>query len=105
MGSRRLPALTELMTILGVIAANGCADSDLPTAADDTPSHDIVDAPRSALGTGFYFLPPLVASPASFTGPFDPAANPVVEICVPFGKGCNTPLLARFTMGHGADNV
>ena len=45
---------------------------------------------------GFYFLPPLVASP-SFGGVFDPSQSPVVEVCAAIGDTCSLPLDAQFT--------
>ncbi|HUF49300.1 MAG TPA: hypothetical protein VMN60_00615 [Longimicrobiales bacterium] len=98
-GALLLPSLALLVS--------SCRDSDYATGSADPPVRfNIVDAPRSAAGSGFYFLPPLVPQPQAFTGAFDATAAPVVDICVPIGGACQLPLIARFTMaGTGSTRV
>lgn len=90
--------------LLAFLAVTAC--SDQPTEAPiGSPLSDIVDATRTPAAAGFNFLAPLVATPAAFAGPFDPAASPVVDICLPVGRACALPLIARFTMGKGSASV
>jgi hypothetical protein len=104
----------RVLKVLGPVAAlllASCRDSDLPTDAavptlvPAAPVFEILDAPRSPLASGFYWLPPMVKAPA-FTGTFDAGQSPIVEVCRPLGMGCALPLVAQFTTAaKGADAV
>lgn len=59
----------------------GCTDRGAVTAVRQRPSADFLDG--RVLGKGnphFFFLPPLVSQP-TFSGVFNPAIRPVVDIC------------------------
>jgi hypothetical protein len=76
----RYPRHTHLALVL-LFLATGCTDRDLTTAPayPGNPLHAISDGARN--GThGFYFLPPMVESPA-YGGTFDASLSPVVEVC------------------------
>lgn len=53
----------------------------------------------------FYFLPPMVPLP-DFSGTFDPARTPIVEICTLQASGCD-PVVTEYSMstGPGSETV
>jgi hypothetical protein len=96
----RLKRAASLAAILVVAACT--ADSMSPTGPT-APRETISDAAHGAPVPGFYFLPPMVDNP-SFSGTFDPALQPRVEICELVGTVCG-PAIATFTFGTGSSNV
>jgi hypothetical protein len=95
--------LKRAATLAAVLAVAACtADSKSPTAVE-APRPTISDAAHSGAVPGFYFLPPMVPAP-SYSGTFDPALAPRVEICELSGTSCGT-LLATFNLGTGSDDV
>jgi hypothetical protein len=88
-----------------VLAVAACtADGKSPTGPSTAgPRATISDAAHSGAVPGFYFLPPMVPQP-SYSGTFDAALQPRVEICELSGATCGTTI-ATFTYGTGSDNV
>jgi len=90
--------------LAAILFAAACtADAISPTAPTAGPRETISDAAHSGAVPGFYFLPPMVPQP-SYSGTFDPALQPRVEICELSGSTCATPI-ATFTFGTGSSNV
>ncbi|MFL5380949.1 MAG: beta strand repeat-containing protein [Longimicrobiaceae bacterium] len=97
---QRLKRAAGLAAIL--VAAACTADAISPTAPAG-PRETISDAAHSGAVPGFYFLPPMVPQP-TYSGTFDAALQPRVEICELSGSACVTTI-ATFTFGTGASNV
>jgi surface protein len=93
--NRRI-SLAAAAALLGLAA--GCADREGPTAPAFPVDalHSLSDGAHGGTD-GFFFLPPMVRSPAH-GGAFDAGLSPVVEVCAP--TGCGT-LHARFSMSEG----
>lgn len=98
---QRLKRAAGLAAIL--VAAACTADAISPTAPTGGPRETISDAAHASAVPGFYFLPPMVPQP-SYSGTFDAALQPRVEICELSGSSCVTTI-ATFTFGTGASNV
>jgi hypothetical protein len=95
--------LKRAATLAAVLFAAACtADSMSPTAPTG-PLETISDAAHSGAVPGFYFLPSMVPQP-SYSGTFDAALQPRVEICELSGSACVTTI-ATFTFGTGPGNV
>ena len=87
-----------------LLLAAGCSgDAGSPLASDAGPTATISDAAHAGAVPGFYFLPPMVPSP-SYSGTFDAALEPRVEVCELSGTSCGA-LVAQFTFGTGPNNV
>jgi|GEM_PF-1833705 len=97
---QRLKRAAGLAAILFVAACT--ADAISPTAPTG-PRETISDAAHSGAVPGFYFLPPMVPQP-TYSGTFDAALQPRVEICELSGSACVTTI-ATFTFGTGSSNV
>jgi Bacterial Ig domain len=97
---QRLKRAAGLAAILFVAACT--ADAISPTAPTG-PRETISDAAHSGVVPGFYFLPPMVPQP-TYSGTFDAALQPRVEICELSGSTCVTPI-ATFTFGTGSSSV
>lgn len=94
----RLKSAAAMALFLAVGACTGDAGSPLgPDGAQ--PETTISDAAHAGAVPGFYFLPPMVPAP-SYSGTFDPAAQPTVEICELSGNTCGT-VIATYTMANG----
>jgi hypothetical protein len=78
------------------------SDMTAPTATDEALSA-ISDGAHDGSVPGFYFLPPMAPSP-TFSGTFDAALQPRVEICQLAGAVCG-PLAASFSFGSGPGSV
>lgn len=99
------------LTIPALVAATllaACDESpvDPPLASQPPPiAATISDAVHGGGNPHFFFLPPMVESPAP-TGTFDGTLDPVVEICVWDGAACG-PILARYNSetGPGSETV
>lgn len=78
----------------------GCSDQALLTEprSGSGPAYVIADADRG-YKAGFYWLPPMVATPM-YSGTFDAELAPTVEICELAGSACG-PVLATFTTASG----
>lgn len=75
-------------------------DSGSPLAPDPAgPGFEISDAAHAGAVPGFYFLPPMVPEP-TFSGTFDGALSPRVEVCELAGSSCG-PVIAQYTMTSG----
>ena len=101
--SFRISPVARITASLLLVAA--CSEQPLPTGLKlSDPRLDVADASGS-YKSGFYWLPPLVAQP-SYTGIFDAALSPTVEICELVSGGCGT-VLATYTTtdGPGGDVV
>jgi hypothetical protein len=96
----RLKRAASLAAIL--FAAACTADSMSPTAPTP-PRETISDAAHTGLVPGFYFLPPMVPQP-TYSGTFDAALQPRVEICE-VNAGICTTTIATFTFGTGSSSV
>jgi len=87
-------------TVLALVFAIACDDQPLPTGLrpSQPPVFDIADASRD-YKPGYYWLPPMVQQPA-YTGTFDAALEPTVEICELVADACG-PVLATYTTTTG----
>ncbi|HEY7770310.1 Ig-like domain-containing protein [Longimicrobium sp.] len=77
-------------------------DMTAPTAQDEALSA-ISDGAHGGSVPGFYFLPPM-APPAPYSGTFDAALQPRVEICQLAGAACG-PMVASYSFGSGSGSV
>jgi alpha-tubulin suppressor-like RCC1 family protein len=97
---------TLVPAALALAFATGCDNQPLATAptASERPAFEIADASRD-YKAGFYWLPPMAKSPA-YTGTFDAALSPTVEICELAGDLCG-PVLATYstTTGTGSELI
>jgi hypothetical protein len=78
-----------------------------PAQSVGVPRAAILDGAHGAGNAHFFFLEPIVPAP-SFSGPFDAAQAPVVQVCeLTSSGGCRVPLVAEFTMtgGTGSERV
>lgn len=92
------------MVVAAGLALGACAPERL-VEPDGTVSPDFAISDGTTDGDArFFFLPPIVSDPAS-TGTFDADLSPVVEICEWVGGACAGPLVARFEVGGGADDI
>lgn len=89
--------------LAAILVAAACTDHAMSPTAPTGPRETISDAAHAGAVPGFYFLPPMVDNP-SYSGTFDPALQPRVEICELVGTACGTTI-ATFTFGTGGGNV
>jgi hypothetical protein len=90
--------------VAAILVAAACtADSRSPTAPEVGPRSVISDAGHTGPVPGFFFLPPM-AKQVSYSGTFDPALQPSVEVCKLSGTSCGSTV-ATFTFGAGPQNV
>src|SRR4051794_26660997 len=95
--------LKRAATLAAILFAAACtADSISPTAPTG-PLETISDAAHAGVVPGFYFLPPMVPQP-TYSGTFDAALQPRVEICE-VNAGICTTTIATFTFGTGSSSV
>jgi hypothetical protein len=101
----RLKNAARAALLLAVAACTGDATSPVGPTAPGGPSLIISDAAHAGAVPGFYFLPPAVPAP-SYSGTFDAALSPRVEICELSGASCG-PVIATYTMtsGSGSERV
>jgi hypothetical protein len=95
--------LKRAATLAAILVAAACTDHAISPTAPTAPRETISDAAHSGTVPGFYFLPPMVPQP-SYSGTFDAALQPRVEICELSGSVCVTTI-ATFTFGSGPTNV
>ncbi len=89
-----------------VALAAGCGgDAGSIVGPEGGPSPIVSDAAHAGAVQGFYFLPPMVAAP-TFSGTFDAALSPRVEICEVVAGSCST-VIAQYTTtsGSGSETV
>ncbi|HEX2189051.1 MAG TPA: Ig-like domain-containing protein [Longimicrobiaceae bacterium] len=96
MSSRK--AATRATFLLLLAACTGDSGS-LLAPEPGGPTLEVSDAAHSGTVPGFYFLPPMVQQP-SYTGTFDPALSPQVEVCELSGTSCGT-VIATYTTTTG----
>ncbi len=89
-------ARRSILAGLAALVVAGCADP----ASSLRPSFEILDGAHNDGNQHFYFLPPLVRSPA-YAGTFDPMVAPEVHICEWSGSACG-PLIVSFSITTGA---
>src|SRR5438132_7564860 len=92
-------------SLAAVLFALGCEDKPATAPPPGRPQFEISDAGHGTGTPGFYFLPPMVASP-TFTGTFISGLTLEVEICVWNGTACDA-LIATFSTntGTGSETV
>ncbi|HEX9727363.1 MAG TPA: kelch repeat-containing protein [Gemmatimonadales bacterium] len=83
-----------------LVTLSGCDGSNLLLERDGLPPQASVSDGANAGNKHFFFLPPMVPAP-SFSGVFDGALSPVVQICEWTGSACVEPLVAEFTSSNG----
>lgn len=96
-------AVSIRMLVLGALLVVACSESDSPTSPDSlSPLFSISDGTHGQVrNPHFYFLPPMVANPAT-AGTFDGTFEPVVEICELDGEDCAAAALtASFSLTTG----
>lgn len=100
-----MPRGTALSSILLPILASACVETSQPSAAERSPSWVISDAVHGGGNSHFFWLPPMVAQPASFNGPFDATVSPTVHICNL--ANCGGEVIAEYSMetGPGSETV
>jgi alpha-tubulin suppressor-like RCC1 family protein len=85
--------------MMSLLLLAACSEQPLPTGlTPQSPRFDIADASGS-YKSGFYWLPPVVAPP-SYSGVFDAALSPTVEICELTDGACALPI-ATYTTTEG----
>jgi hypothetical protein len=89
--------------LAAILVAAACTDHAMSPTAPTGPRETISDAAHAGTVPGFYFLPPMVDNP-SYSGTFDAALQPRVEICELVGTSCGSTI-ATFTFGTGGGNV
>lgn len=94
----RLKSAAAAALFLGIGACTGDAGSPLAPEGGQ-PLATISDAAHAGAVPGFYFLPPMVPNPA-YSGTFDGALQPRVEICELAAGACVTPI-AQYTTTSG----
>ena len=95
----RFSAVTRITISMLLVAA--CSEHPLPTGLNPSgPRLDVADA-SSSYKSGFYWLPPM-ASPTLYSGIFDAALSPTVEICELVADACGT-VIATYTTTEGPD--
>jgi alpha-tubulin suppressor-like RCC1 family protein len=100
--SSRLSPVVRITVSLLLVAA--CSDQPLPTGlTPSSPRLDIADA-SSSYKSGFYWLPPMVKQP-SYSGTFDAALTPTVEICELTDGACALPIAAYTTSEGTGDEL
>ncbi|MET0398923.1 MAG: cadherin-like domain-containing protein [Longimicrobiaceae bacterium] len=96
--------LNRILCTAAVLVTAACSgDSPSPVAPADAPAREILDAARSPLVQGFYWLAPLVPTP-TFSGTFDPNVSPTVQVCELAGpppSTCTSTIVAQFTKTSG----
>ncbi len=96
--------LNRILCTAAVLVTAACSgDSPSPVAPADAPAREILDASRSNLVQGFYWLAPLVPQP-TFSGTFDPNVSPTVQVCELAGpppSTCTATIVAQFTKTAG----
>jgi hypothetical protein len=95
--------LKRAATLAAVLFAAACTADSISPTAPTAPRKTISDAAHSGVVPGFYFLPPMVPQP-TYSGTFDAALQPRVEVCELVGTTCGTTI-ATFTFGTGSSNV
>lgn len=94
----RLLAITSAALVLAA-----CSKGPVTPDVGD-PSFEIVDAVHGDGNEHFFWLPPMVGNPGSFTGVFDGSQSPVVRICDL--ADCAGNLIAEYTTaGPGSETV
>jgi hypothetical protein len=93
----RLKSAAAAALLVGLGACTG--DSASPLSPESRPLTTISDAAHSGAVPGFYFLPPMVSSPA-YSGTFDGGLQPTVQICELVGTACG-PVIATYTTTSG----
>lgn len=95
--------LKRAVAVAAVLAVAACSADSKSPLAPDVPRPTISDAAHAGAVPGFYFLPPMVQQP-SYSGTFDAALQPRVEICELSGSVCGATI-AVFTFGTGSSSV
>ena len=108
----RRSASIAVASVLSILTIACREQTVTPPVSIPPPSTEIVDAAHGATGSGFYFLPPLVADPGGdATGDFDATLAPVVEICALGGAGCVAdqpdafPIRYSMETGPGSETI
>ena len=93
------------LAVTGVALVLACGETSAPTGPVEGPEAQITDVLHSSGKPHFYFLPPMVSAPV-YSGTFDPALAPTVQICMYAAGDCST-MIAEFTTttGPGSETV
>jgi alpha-tubulin suppressor-like RCC1 family protein len=88
-----------------LLLAAACSEQPLPTGLTSLDTQLAVADASGSFKSGFYWLPPMVAQP-SYSGTFDAALSPTVEICELVSDACGT-VIATYTTtdGPGGETV
>jgi hypothetical protein len=101
-----MPRLLRFTGAVAVLLAAGCSEPTAPARApEQNPARTISDAAHAGGPSHFYFLPPMVKAPASFSGTFDGALSPRVEVCELSGTACGATVATFTTAGSGSERV
>ncbi|MDB4950224.1 MAG: outer rane adhesin like protein [Gemmatimonadetes bacterium] len=101
-----MPRLMHLTGAAAVLLAFACSEPTAPSVAPDQgPAMTIADAAHAGGPSHFYFLPPVVKAPAAFSGTFDAALSPRVEVCQLSGAVCGATVATFVSGGSGPDAV
>src|SRR5437879_11804707 len=92
----RIAAMSAL--VVGLSCRDRAPSITSPRSSTGGPTFEFVDGAHGG-NAHFYFLPPLVSTPA-VTGTFDPNQAPVVEVCQLASTNCS-PIVAQFSMATG----
>ena len=97
-----MPIPPRIHTLLAVLAGGlglGCEPNDPALAPSAAPPALAISDGAHGGNPHFYFLPPLVHTPAA-TGTFDPAVSPTVTICALTAGACGVTI-ATYTTSSG----
>src|SRR6266487_2675473 len=92
----RIAAMSAL--VVGLSCRDRAPSITSPRSSTGGPTFEFVDGAHGG-NAHFYFLPPLVSTPA-VTGTFDPNQAPVVVVCQLASTNCS-PIVAQFSMATG----
>jgi hypothetical protein len=101
-----MPRLLRFTGAVAVVLAAACSEPTAPARAPEQgPATTISDAAHAGGPSHFYFLPPMVKAPASFSGTFDATLSPSVEVCALSGTACGATVATFTTSGSGSERV
>src|SRR5690348_16853051 len=90
---RRAPLKRLAITLLAMMSPAGCQDRRTPVGPPRVGISAALSDGVSGGNPHFFFLPPIVTQP-TFSGTFDPALRPSVEIChLTIDPSCANPVL------------
>ncbi|TVP43506.1 MAG: hypothetical protein EA350_13545 [Gemmatimonadales bacterium] len=101
--------ILSLSTVALLALGAGCSDSTTAPAGMAASIADAGPGTAAVMNGRVHFLPPVVSTQPTATGPFDATLAPVVEVCAWHGawseSDCDAPVAVFTTRGAGAERV